>query len=155
MIYRKKGLIIAISLIVSILLLIYTNNRQKSSFKVFIWNTQELTLGKLISISFLSGFLISTFMQNIFIPKNTKRKIKDEFNKSEEYESIPNNEDDDFGFEMPPQRDVRDTQPTISVNYRVVKNKENTYSKDSDKYTDNKKYRDADDDDWNSNVYEW
>ena len=66
-------------------------------------------------------------MQNIFIPKNTKRKIKDEFNKSEGYESIPNNEDDDFGFEMPPQRDVRDTQPTISVNYRVVKNKENTY----------------------------
>ena len=24
--------------------------------------------------------------------------------------------------EMPPQRDIRETQPTISVNYRVVKN---------------------------------
>ena len=23
---------------------------------------------------------------------------------------------------MPPQRDIRDTQPTISVNYRVIKN---------------------------------
>ena len=27
-------------------------------------------------------------------------------------------------FEMPPQRDIRDAQPTISVNYRVVKNME-------------------------------
>ena len=151
MIYRKKGLIIAISLIVSILLLIYTNNRQKSSFKVFIWNTQEITLGKLISISFLSGFLISTFMQNIFIPKNTKRKIKDEFNKSEGYESIPNNEDDDFGFEMPPQRDVREAQPTISVNYRVVKNTEENNLR-SDEYYSNKA---ENKDDWNNNEDDW
>ena len=26
-------------------------------------------------------------------------------------------------YEMPPERDLRDTQPTISVNYRVIKNK--------------------------------
>ena len=31
---------------------------------------------------------------------------------------------------MPPQRDVRDAQPTISVNYRIIKNNtENDYKK--------------------------
>ena len=33
--------------------------------------------------------------------------------------------------EMPPQRDIRETQPTISVNYRVVKNmNDNNFKKD-------------------------
>ena len=33
-----------------------------------------------------------------------------------------NEEDMESNVEMPPQRDIRETQPTISVNYRVVKN---------------------------------
>ena len=35
--------------------------------------------------------------------------------------------------EIPPQRDIRDSQPTISVNYRIVQNGEENYSK-SDQY---------------------
>ena len=53
-------------------------------------------------------------------------------------------------FEMPPQRDIRDTQPTISVNYRVIKNvKDNNLKKDGNySNPDNK-------DDWDNTDNDW
>ena len=54
-------------------------------------------------------------------------------------------------IEMPPQRDVRDTQPTISVNYRVVKNTEgNNFKKD-------RNYSNTPDniDDWYNDEIDW
>ena len=40
-----------------------------------------------------------------------------------EEDFVSNNEEEmEPNVEMPPQRDIRETQPTISVNYRVVKN---------------------------------
>ena len=54
--------------------------------------------------------------------KNLENNLEDENHNS--------NEDDDTSLEIPPQRDVRDAQPTISVNYRIIKNKtENNYKK--------------------------
>ena len=54
-------------------------------------------------------------------------------------------------IKMPPQRDIRDSQPTISVNYRVVKNsedikprKDQNYSGSSDK-----------EDDWYDGNVDW
>ena len=59
--------------------------------------------------------------------------------------------DNKSNIEIPPQRDIRDAQPTISVNYRVVKNteedyikKDQNYSKSSDEIND----WDNDDNDW-------
>ncbi len=51
---------------------------------------------------------------------------------------------------MPPQRDIRDAQPTISVNYRVVKNtEENNFKKDLNySNPDNKDDWDNVDNDW-------
>ena len=43
-------------------------------------------------------------------------------NIEENYEPQNNDEDIKTNIEMPPQRDIRDAQPTISVNYRVIKN---------------------------------
>ena len=49
--------------------------------------------------------------------KNTIENIE------ENYEPQNNNDEDiKTNIEMPPQRDIRDAQPTISVNYRVIKN---------------------------------
>ena len=61
-----------------------------------------------------------------------------------------NEEDMETNFEMPPQRDIRETQPTISVNYRVVKNmNDNNYKKDLNySNSDNKDDWDNDDNDW-------
>jgi len=40
----------------------------------------------------------------------------------DDFVSNNNEEEMETNVEMPPQRDIRETQPTISVNYRVVKN---------------------------------
>ena len=52
---------------------------------------------------------------------------------------------------MPPQRDIREAQPTISVNYRVIKNTEENNFKSDRKYSnspDNKDDWDSEDNDW-------
>ena len=53
--------------------------------------------------------------------------------------------------EIPPQRDIRDTQPTISVNYRVVKNTdENNFKRDQNFQNSSNNTNDWDnvDNDW-------
>ena len=54
--------------------------------------------------------------------------------------------------DRPPERDIRDSQPTISVNYRVIK-QNNTEVNDNDKgYIDNK-YKNYDD--WEEIESNW
>ena len=55
--------------------------------------------------------------------------------------------------EMPPQRDIRETQPTISVNYRVVKNMNDNNLKKDRNYSnsDNKDDWENPDNDWQKN----
>ena len=62
--YKNKGFLITFILIIIIQTLIYINNTQKTSFRYFIWNIQEIKIGKLIVISFFSGILISTILNN-------------------------------------------------------------------------------------------
>jgi hypothetical protein len=50
-----------------------------------------------------------------------------------------------------PERDLREPQPTISVNYRVIKNNGENELKDSNQKINNSQY----DDDWNNNESEW
>ena len=52
---------------------------------------------------------------------------------------------------MPPQRDIRDAQPTISVNYRVVKNTEENNLRNDKNYSINNDNQD----DWYSNEDDW
>ena len=52
---------------------------------------------------------------------------------------------------MPPERDIRDTQPTISVNYRVVKNTEERNSKRDQNYSN----RGDNTDDWAGEDNDW
>ena len=52
---------------------------------------------------------------------------------------------------MPPQRDIRDAQPTISVNYRVVKNTGENNSKRDQNYSNNNE----NEDDWINNNNDW
>ena len=118
MILKKKFLYIILFFIIVFQTLLYTNNSKKTSFRYFKWTVQEVTIGKLISISFFSGLLISTLLNTTTTSykKNTIENIE------ENYEPQNNDEDIKTNIEMPPQRDIRDAQPTISVNYRVIKN---------------------------------
>ena len=127
--FKKKYLFLSLFLIIIIQTLLYTNNNQKTSFRYFKWTLQEVSIGKLISISFFSGLFVSTLLNTTITSTSFRKKtfenVEDNF--------VSNNNDDDMepNVEMPPQRDIRETQPTISVNYRVVKNmNDNNLKKD-------------------------
>ena len=127
--FKKKYLLLTLFLIIIFQTLIYTNNNQKTSFRYFKWTFQEVRIGKLISISFFSGLFVSTLLNTTITSTSFRKKTLE--NAEDEFVSINNEEEMEPNVEMPPQRDVRETQPTISVNYRVVKNmNDNNLKKD-------------------------
>ena len=125
-----------------------TNNNQKTSFRYFKWTLQEVSIGKLISISFFSGLFVSTLL-NTTITSNSLRKKNFE-NVEDDFVSENNEEDMESNVEMPPQRDIRETQPTISVNYRVVKNMNDNNLKKDQSYS-NQDIKD----DWDNADNDW
>ena len=147
MIFKKKYLLLTFFLIIIFQILLHTNNKQRVSIRYLKWTVQEVSIGKLISISFFSGLLISAFLNTTI----TGYK-KNSFEYAEEnYEPLNCEEDMKSNVKMPPQRDIRDTQPTISVNYRVVQNGEENYSKSDQEFSnqrDDKNDWVNDDDDW-------
>ena len=146
--FKKKYLFLTLFLIIIFQFLLYTNNNQKTSFRYFKWTLQEISIGKLISISFFSGLFISTLL-NTTITSTSFRKNNSE-NVEDDFVSQNNEEDMESNVEIPPQRDIRETQPTISVNYRVVKNMNGNDFKKDQNYSnlDNK-------DDWDNNDNDW
>ena len=146
MIFKKKYLLLTLLLIIIFQILLYTNNKQNTSFRYFKWVVQEVSIGKLISISFFSGFFISTILSTS--ASNYKKNIFE--NAEDDFVSQNNEEEMEPNVEMPPQRDIRETQPTISVNYRVVKNMNDNNLKKDRNYSnsDNEDDWDNDDNDW-------
>ena len=146
--FKKKYLLLFLFLIVIFQILLYTNNNQKTSFRYFKWTLQEVSIGKLVSISFFSGLFVSTLLNTTITStsfrKNTFENMEDDF--------VSNNNDEDMepNFEMPPQRDIRETQPTISVNYRVVKNMNDNNLKKDQSYS-NQDIKD----DWDNADNDW
>ena len=146
--FKKKYLLLTLFLIIIFQILLYTNNTQKTSFRYFKWTVQEVRIGKLITISFFSGLFISTLLNNVISisKKNTLENI------DENYEVKNNKEDFLTNVDMPPQRDIRDKQPTISVNYRVVKNtEENNFKNIDQNFSNNPDNKD----DWNNDDNDW
>ena len=147
MIFKKKFLLLIISLIIILQTLLFLNNKQKTSFRYFKWTIQEISLGKLIGISFFSGLFITTLLTTSFTSykENTFEDIEDSY-------EPPNNEKNiNSKIDVPPERDIRDTQPTISVNYRVIKNTEDNYYKRDQNFSNNSDKRD----DWDNVDNDW
>ena len=147
MILKKKFLLLTLFIIIIFQTLLFANNTEKTSFRYFKWTLQEISIGKLINISFFSGFFVSIFLNNtvIYSKNNPSEKIEENF------ETLNKEEDIKPNIEMPPQRDIRDSQPTISVNYRVVKNTEENNLKRDQNYSINN----DNEDDWVNNNNDW
>ena len=147
MIFKKKFLLLTLFFIIIFQILLYTNNNQKTSFRYFKWTFQEVSIGKLISISFFSGLFVSTLLNTTITSTSFRKKtfenVEDDFINNNEEEMEPN-------VEMPPQRDIRETQPTISVNYRVVKNMNDNNLKKDQSYS-NQDIKD----DWDNADNDW
>ena len=145
--FKKKYLFLTLFLIIILQTLLYTNNNQTTSFRFLKLSVKEVSIGKLMSISFFSGLFISALLNttNISYKKNNfenKEENNEPFNDDIEMES---------NVEMPPQRDIREAQPTISVNYRVIKNTNENNLKNDEYYSDNF----DNEDDWENNDNEW
>ena len=149
MVFKKNLLLLTLFFIIILQILLFTNNHQKTSFKYFKWTIQEVSIGKLISISFFSGLFISALLNTTI---TNYKKGNFEYT-DESYESLDDDDGDDVksNIEMPPQRDIRDAQPTISVNYRVVRNTEDNDLKRDKNYSNNT----AINDDWDNDNNDW
>ena len=147
MIFKKKFLLLTLFFIIIFQTLLYINNNQKTSFRYFKWTVQEASIGQLISISFFSGLFVSTLLNTTFT--SFKKNTFEEF--EENNEPLDNDEDLKSNIEMPPQRDIRDTQPTISVNYRVIKNTDENNLKKGKNISNIPEKKD----DWNYDNSEW
>ena len=147
MFFKKKFLLLTLFFIFIFQTFLYINNNQKTSFRYFKWTFQEASVGQLISVSFFSGLFISTLLNTTF---TSFKKINFE-EIDENYEPISNDEDLKSNTEMPPQRDIRDTQPTISVNYRVIKNIDENNLKRGKNISNSTEKKD----DWNYDDSEW
>ena len=147
MTFKKKFLLLILFFIIICQTLLFSNNNQKTSFRFFNWTVQEVSIGKLISISFFSGLFISTLLNTATTSYNKKFFQ----NIEENNESLNNDEAVISNVEMPPQRGIRDTQPTISVNYRVVKNMEDENLKRDQKFSNNN----LNNDDWDNDDNDW
>ena len=89
--FKKKYLLLTLFLIIIFQILLYTNNNQKTSFRYLKWTLQEVSIGKLISISFFSGLFVSTLLNTTIsstsFGKNTFENVEDDF-------AFQNNEED-------------------------------------------------------------
>ena len=150
--YKKKSKLISIFLILTIQIILLINNRTKTSFRYFIWNIEEISVGTLIGISFISGLLVSSILNNtlnINVRAYPKNKEEEKIDPENDY-SISSDENNS-SYEIPPERDLRDTQPTISVNYRIIRDNDENEFKDRYPSSQKTKYQD----DWNNQNSEW
>ena len=146
--FKKKYLLLTLFLIIIFQILLYTNNNQKTTFRYFKWTFQEVSVGKLISISFISGLFVSTLLNTTITSTSFRKKTLE--NVEEDFLSNNNEEEMEPNLEIPPQRDIRETQPTISVNYRVVKNMNDNNLKKDQSYSN----QDINDD-WDNADNDW
>ena len=154
---KKKLFAFFIFLSILTLSILSIKNPEKTKFYFFTSKIEEISLGNLISITFISGFAFSSLL-GIIYKNNSKEILKDNYNNDEDNdEDIDKFDDKEFSQDLetkrPPERDVRESQPTISVNYRFVDQDNNSYSSRNTKKTNNNSYKEEDD--WENYDNEW
>ena len=99
----------------------------------------------------MSGIIISSIFNKTFNYNNRTNLVMEDNESSEKNDNLINEELNNDINAMPPERDVRDTQPTISVNYRIIKNNGSTQIKDRDENTGYSNLQD----DWYDDNSDW
>ena len=153
----KKKIIILIFLLATVTLsIINLKNTSKTHLYFLNFKTEKLTLGNFITLSFITG-LTTTFTFSLITSKNEDNLFKDDkFDINPEIpqdDVIENNTEINQSInERPPERDIRESQPTISVNYRIIKQND---IEDNDLDFSNKNYSDQNNDDWEEFESNW
>ena len=150
---KNKLITFFIFLSIFTLSIINIKNPEKIKFYLFTSKTEELSLGNLISITFISGFTFSSLLT--LISKNNSQESLEENFINDEGVNMPdeNNFAQELDYKRPPERDIRESQPTISVNYRFVEQDNNSYSsKNTNEKINNLNNEESD---WVNNDNEW
>ena len=137
-----KNKFIAFFIFITILILSTLNikNPEKTKFYLFTSKTEKISLGNLITISFISGLTFGSIL-NLISKNNLQESLKDNsINEEDTTDEI--NINNELQSDRPPERDIRESQPTISVNYRFVDQDNNSYTSQKN----NKKFNNKDDD---------
>ena len=147
---NKKLIAFYIFFLIFILSILNLKNPEKTKFYLFNSKTEEISLGNLISIAFISGFSFSSVL-SLISKNNSQELLEGNFTNDEEmYKTDESDLSQELDSNRPPERDVRESQPTISVNYRFVDQDNKSYSS---KKT-NKNLNDEDND-WINYDNEW
>ena len=154
----KKNIIILIFLLITITLSILNLKNTSKTYLYFLnFKTEKLTLGSFITLSFLAGFTTTFTFSYLTSSKNQNKMFNDEKKdiNSEKLQGDFIENDNKLNESInnrPPERDIRDSQPTISVNYRVIKQNNNVVNDIDEGYTDNR-YENYDD--WEEIESNW
>ena len=147
---NKKLIAFYIFFSISILSILNLKNPEKTKFYLFTSKTEEISLGNLITITFASGFTITSLL-TLISKNNLQKSIVDDFSKDENIDmSDENISSQEFESSRPPERDVRESQPTISVNYRFVDQDNSSYSSRNKENNPN-----SENNDWLNKDNEW
>ena len=122
---------------ISILSIVNIKNPEKTNIYLFTSKIERISLGNIISFAFISGFTISSLLT--LISKNKLQESVEDYliNDDEIAESVNDNSSQKMEYDRPPERDIRESQPTISVNYRFVDQDRKSYSSKNTKETEN------------------
>ena len=151
--YKNKLIASFIFFSIVTIFILNVKNPEKTKFYLFTSKTEELSIGNLVTITFISGFTFSSLLT--LISKNKSQELLDESFTSEEWvdNSDKNKSSQEYETDRPPERDIRESQPTISVNYRFVDRENNSYRSNSSNKTKNN--LNNDENDWENKDNEW
>ena len=150
---KNKLIAFFIFILIFTLSIFNVKNPEKIKFYLFTSKKEQISLGNLITLTFVSGFTLSSLL-TLISKTNLQASSDDNFINYDEIEqSVENNTYQEFKSDRPPERDVRESQPTISVNYRFVDQDDDLYnSKNNLNKTNNVN---KEDNDWLNNDDSW
>ena len=150
---KNKLIAFFIFILIFTLSIFNVKNPEKIKFYLFTSKKEQISLGNLITLTFVSGFTLSSLL-TLISKTNLQASSDDNFKNYDEIEqSVENNTYQEFKSDRPPERDVRESQPTISVNYRFVDQDDDlNNSKNNLKKTNNVN---NEDNDWLNNDDSW
>ena len=154
---KKNILIFLFLLMTTTFLVINFKNTSKTYLYFLNFKTEKLTIGNFITLSFLAGFTATYSFLYITSPKNENDLINDQKinteseNINDKFREYITNSSEDKS-ERPPERNLRESQPTISVNYRVIKGDDKELNDINEKYSE---IKNQNLDDWEENQSNW
>ena len=150
---NKKLIVFFILFITFILSILNIKNTEKTKFYLFTSKIEEISLGNLITLAFISGFTFSSLL-TLISKNNLQESLEDNYNIDEEVDNTNKyNSSQEIESLRPPERDVRESQPTISVNYRFIDQDNNSTSSKNRKKTNSN--LNSEENDWGNYDNEW